>query len=398
MPLLLALAVAIIFLIVTHSKPAWGLGLVLALVPSYLIRGQVFSLPTTALEMAVFGFLVGFILTKPHWKKIKELGKMNWAIGTFLVAAVIATLVSPERTQALGQLKAFFIEPILIFYCAVLILQEEGNPRTVLKILFAASGILSLFGLLQYFTYIYLPIRFWGSGVEPERITSLFEYPNALALYLGPLLGLFGVLIFKGFKLFEEKWLDWAILASMALALLLTFSRGAWIAVTLTAVLVLLKNRAGKKAALGIVIVILLAFIISPVRHRIMTGTGDASSSAHADLLKAGINKVIDSPYTGNGLSGFRTTLTQAHFQGEILNSPHDIFLNFWLETGLLGLLSFCAIIFLAFEKSRGNRSPLSQAAIAFLLVVILHGLVDAPYFKNDLSILFWLAISLLYI
>jgi O-antigen ligase len=398
MPILFGLIVAIVSLVLTYRKPAWGLGGVLALLPSYLIRGEFFSIPTTALEMMIAGFLVGIILTKPNWSKIKELGRLHWAIGLFLLAAIISVFASPERAAALGQLKAFFVEPLLIFYCAILILQDIDSRRTVLKILFAAAGLLSLFGLLQYFTYIYLPIRFWGSGIEPERITSLFEYPNALALYLGPLLALFGTLLLKGYKLFEEKWLNWIIFASMAVALTLTFSRGAWLAVTITLVLMLLKNRAGKKAAGIILLLIFIGFVVPPIRQRLMTGTQDASTSAHAELLKAGIDKVSQSPYLGNGLYGFRTTLAENNFQGEILNYPHNIFLNFWLELGLLGLIGFCFIIFLAFEKSRHNHSPEAQAAIAFILVVLLHGLVDVPYFKNDLSILFWFAISLLYI
>ncbi len=33
---------------------------------------------------------------------------------------------------------------------------------------------------------------------------------------------------------------------------------------------------------------------------------------------------------------------------------------------------------------------------MAAMVVIVIHGLVDTPYFKNDLAILFWLIIGLL--
>jgi hypothetical protein len=44
------------------------------------------------------------------------------------------------------------------------------------------------------------------------------------------------------------------------------------------------------------------------------------------------------------------------------------------------------------------HPSILHLAAGMFLLAVIAHGLVDAPYFKNDLSVLFWFMVSIFYV
>ncbi|HEX9503907.1 MAG TPA: hypothetical protein VF974_06345, partial [Patescibacteria group bacterium] len=96
----------------------------------------------------------------------------------------------------------------------------------------------------------------------------------------------------------------------------------------------------------------------------------------------------------------FRTTQMQANYSGEILNYPHNIFLNFWLELGILGLISFAWIIFLAYKqykKSQG-QNPLAVAAGVYILIMLIHGLVDAPYFKNDLALLFWFMIAIFYL
>ena len=82
----------------------------------------------------------------------------------------------------------------------------------------------------------------------------------------------------------------------------------------------------------------------------------------------------------------------------ERLIYPHNLFLNFWTETGLVGLLSFAGILGYAFYlgyKIRKNNLIWGAGLITALAVFLIHGLVDVPYFKNDLAMLFWIIISI---
>lgn len=390
--------IALIFTWISFKKPVWALSAILALLPTYLIRLTIFGLPTTLLELLILAFLLGLAASKPDYKKLAGLGHLNWAIGLFMLSALVSVLVSPEKTRAIGQLKAFFVEPVLLFYSFILLFNEKQNLKLALRSVFFSSNIISLFGLFQYFTFFGLPIRFWGSGLEPLRIVSLFEYPNALALFLAPLIGLFFTLEIKNYLMFENKWISRTGLTLMSLALLLTFSRGAWLAVLITLSLLFVKELGLKRTVYLAATVVLIGLMLPEFRERLLAGVSDPSSQAHWDLMTIGVNKVFESPFLGNGLYGFRATLEQSNFAGEILNYPHNIFLNFWLEIGLMGLLAFGWIINLALHQQKKYLSVEALAASVFLLIVILHGLVDAPYFKNDLAILFWFAISLFYI
>ena len=390
--------VAALFTLLAFKKPAWAMAALLFLLPVYQIRFSVFGWPTTLLEILIAAFLAGLVANFPDYKKLKHLGRINWAIGLLVLAAGIATLISPEPMKALGQLKAFFIEPVLLFYAAVILFADRDNLKNSLRALFISSSLISLFGLIQYWTYLGLPIRFWGTGVEPERITSVFEYPNALALFLAPLFGLFLTLIYKKYQLFKQEWLEILGLLMMAGAIILTFSRGAWLALVIVCSVFFFKHYKARIVLTGLIVLALAALIITPVRLRILSGTTDSSSGAHLELMQIGTNQVLHEPFLGNGLYGFRTTLQQANFKGERLNYPHNIFLNFWLELGMLGILALGLIVFAVSEQQKKQASVEALAASVFLLVVILHGLVDVPYFKNDLSILFWFAISLFYL
>ena len=111
-----------------------------------------------------------------------------------------------------------------------------------------------------------------------------------------------------------------------------------------------------------------------------------------------------DHPIFGAGLSGYATVLGPYWnpYHPDRFTYPHNIVLSAWSETGLLGLIAFAWLMAAGFVRSlRGWRFGAPgwraiQLGVALALVaVFLHGLVDVPYWKNDLSLEFWVLISL---
>ena len=111
-------------------------------------------------------------------------------------------------------------------------------------------------------------------------------------------------------------------------------------------------------------------------------------------------------PVFGAGLSGFETRLgpfwNATHTDRFIY--PHNILLNFWVATGVLGVVAFAWLLLQAFRTSwAGWRSPardwapLHLGVFLALIGIVAHGLVDVPYFKNDLSLEFWVLLALTY-
>ena len=341
--------------------------------------------------------IVGFLFTTvarlkiKDLSKIKNLGHINYAVGLFVLAGIISTIVSPAYAKALGQLKAFIIEPVLMFYAIVLTIKTEEQLQKVLQFLFWSAVIISGFGIFQYYSFIHLPLRFWGNGAEVERITSFFDYPNALSLFLAPLIGLFATLWVNRYPLIKNRWVWLVGLLVMTIALLLTFSRGAWAALAVGLFLVLLQKFKAKKVIIPTIVLLVLLALVPGVRLRLGLGISDPSSSAHFDLMRAGIQQITHNPIFGNGLAGFATLKLGVEY-------PHNIILNFWVEMGLLGLVAFGWIIYLVFQQYKKRPQILTFAASIFLLILLIHGLVDVPYFKNDLSILFWFVVAIFYL
>jgi O-antigen ligase len=106
-------------------------------------------------------------------------------------------------------------------------------------------------------------------------------------------------------------------------------------------------------------------------------------------------------PVTGSGLAGFtRAYLPHTTCDAEPLTYPHMFVLNFWTETGLLGLVAISVFFAWWLRASvklcqRGHVwwGSVFAAVLAYWLV---HGVVDVPYFKNDLSMEWWALAALL--
>jgi len=79
---------------------------------------------------------------------------------------------------------------------------------------------------------------------------------------------------------------------------------------------------------------------------------------------------------------------------------PHNIFLAFWLQCGIFGLAGFLWLLIRFFKtgfklSAIGHRS-LVIGLMAVMVYILVHGLVDATYWKNDLSVIFWLTVVLI--
>jgi O-antigen ligase len=238
-------------------------------------------------------------------------------------------------------------------------------------------------------------MKYWGTGEEVMRVVSIFEHPNHLAFYLAPLIGFFSTLWLNRYQVIKNRWVFGTGILILMLTLFLTFSRGAWLALAIGLILIIIKHFGLKKTFAPLSLGIIILAFIPAIQNRL--NISDASSSSRLELMEAGLNKITENPIFGNGLFGFRTTLTDASFIGEIHNYPHNLYLALWLELGLLGLFAFAWIIKLVWEQYQKKPDVMHLAAISFILIVLIHGLVDTPYFKNDLSVLFWFMLSLFY-
>jgi O-antigen ligase len=145
-----------------------------------------------------------------------------------------------------------------------------------------------------------------------------------------------------------------------------------------------------------------LLLVIPATRQEIvnLAGFQAPSGQSRLALYQGSIDLLKQHPFAGTGLSGFGVafeSVRPAEYTEKLIY-PHNIFLNFWTETGLLGLLSVLWIIVVVARFSFHRQTDLvwRDAFTAAFLAILTHGLIDVPYFKNDLAVLTWMMLALL--
>lgn len=365
--------------------------------PLYLLRFRIGSLPTTGLELillttfATATVLFGIRIWKDGWR---DLGVFRLPVVLWTVAATIAVGVAPDLRVALGLWRAYILEPALLLpiLCAGLVQDSELRKRL------ATSGTILLIGLFVWAAIGFalnsgIPSPWDTASFLTRRATGPFPFPNALALVAAP---------FAGWLFAEGARRRQPLLIAGALAglgsAIIAKSVGGSLAIGSAILLFCLSHRPWRKAAIAIAASgILVVGAIPALRSKtIKTLTFDEwSGRVRVWMWQDTWRMLKDRPMLGAGFGGYPTVFRPYQSKPfiEIFQYPHQIILTLWSETGLFGLCAFATICgtWLVVAWKDPERRPLAFALVAILI----HGLVDVPYFKNDLAVQFWILAGL---
>lgn len=405
----------------SYFRPLWAMYAIAALLPTYLIRFSLFGLPLTWLEvMIIILFAVALWQKQIDWKKFRA-DCFFWPIIGVLAAATVAVFVSPDKIHALGAWKAYFVEPVLYYIVLLSLIKVRRNIEGLFWALGFSVIYIAISVAVQWVTHWGVPQAFMlPGGVGVDRSTSFYGYPNALGLYLGPIIVLYcGFLTYKNpdslllyFSNGARFWLKLLVIVSGLVCIWLAESEGAILAVIFCAWLMLFANK--KTRAWSLIIAGISAIIIvanSGLRELVISKLtlSDYSSTIRRLIWGETWEMLKNNWFFGVGLAGYPVAIVPYHAKWfEIFPYPHNILLNVWSELGILGILAFgfVAIRYIAMNVrnifsivwKKAEQLPFDKvASFVFLLIgleMIIHGLVDVPYFKNDLSVLFWIMIA----
>ncbi len=389
------------------------------LAPAYVIRFNFLGFPTDVLMMWIFFvWLVfyGWLIAKKRlgeFFRFKELldRKVSVWVGLFFLSGIIALLVEHPNRANLGQFIVLFLQPISLFFIAGFIFKQSPKTKSwLLATSYSLLAISGLYAILQYFTLIGLPVAWWGNSVEPKRALAFFVHPNFYALWCAPLLALllpdigtkiksWSAVNRKSLMVNRSSALAWLL---GAIGLLLSLSRSGWLGLS-AAIVVYVIIAADAKVrkiifALAVAAVLIVAAVPNLRWRVLLPFYGEKSADSRIELWDDGFKGIKQSPIFGIGLTGFAKEYATINIDPTLdpHNFPHNIFLDFWVETGLLGLISFVGLASLFIYRGLKNRGNLFALAVSlFLIALLAQGQVDNPYFKNDLALVFWMVLAL---
>lgn len=391
------------------AKDTYRVTLVLAVVtcalaPAYVIRWHIAFYPSTILEDAIIVTALAFAYESwrmgvwPSWRS-----PFTLPTAIFLVAGAISVIVAPDRRAALGIYRAYLIEPVIFFFVLANVVRTPKRAALVL----AGLGVAGVVVGIANSVVILNAARHHQLNLNTSAPVVIYQNANDIPLFLVPLIAVAGSFVLYS-KDRRERQVSAVFLVIALASTLLSLSRGGYLALAAVALGLALSHRRRWWLLTGAVAAAIVLVFIPPINHRIGIeldfSNGNNTLVGRFGLWSATIQMLQHHILFGGGLSGFGAALAPYWNANHIdrFIYPHNEVLTFWSETGLLGLAAFVWLMVTGFMQTwRGWRiqgsawRPVELGVLLALVAVVVHGLVDVPYFKNDLSFEFWVLVGL---
>lgn len=387
--------------------------------PLYLLRFQLFGIPFTLLEGFCYAVFVPVLIDifKDTFSGRLKYNSVYLFTDLLFIACVIGAAIVPKETMlldgstvyegrrvALGILKGFIFAPILYFISFIRTVTEWKYKELSLRAYLCGAFLLALWALYQGLT---------GDFITPDfRASGPFESANYLALYIGPACALSFVYLFRSVS--SEKGMIPSVLLFSALfaALVFSHSYGALIGV-FAAVLIFVLYSVKKfwkiAVSTGLLILFGLLFFLQSGTEKfdkLFEFTERSSSAVRIEVWQVAGNLVKEHPVLGIGLGQFEPLyqlnapeiLGHAPYEWVMLH-PHNLYLAFWLNAGLLGLAAFFGLVVFGlrnFVLASKEKKLFYIFGVVMLAVILVHGFFDVPFWKNDLAMIFFLGLGVL--
>lgn len=295
-----------------------------------------------------------------------------YPLALYGIASTVSALASPRRIHLFGEGMLWL--KMLIFPAALTLFRAVPRLRQLALYghAVAAAGI-GLIGLFQYFVLDRRDLE--------HRITGASTHVMTFSGLLLPMSLLLLILWFH-----ERK--PWQLVTGVivTLALLLTFTRSAWLGWIAAIVVVLLFTR--PRALVHVVPLLILGMALMPIDlFSRFVSTFDARQSSNLDrirMLQAGVEIIRDYPLLGVGPANVKEVypLYRTHDAPRFrIPHLHNNVVQIWAERGIVALVAYLLLLALFLrECAHGWRGP--NRAFAQAGVAIATGLACAGLFE----------------
>lgn len=347
-------------------------------------------------------------------------------VGLYWCVATLATAFSPVREEAIqGWLKLTLY--LLLFAMLARSLRSSLWRSVLIALYLHVATFVSVFGLRQWF-FGADALATWvdaeSSLAGTTRVYSYLGNPNLLGAYLIPAAVLSAAAFFS-WKSIPAKGLAVLMGVVNSICLVLTFSRGAWIGFVVAGFVFLLLlvhwfsplwSPLWRVWAVPAVIggtAAMLSFVVlavAPLRERVSSifiGREDSSNDFRLTVWHAVLHMIRDRPILGIGPGNDAFNKIYPFYQepGYTALSAYSVYLEIAVETGFIGLICFAALLITTFwlawkplMQLRYSRNPEGfwlMGAIAIMVGMLCHGLVDTVWYRPQISTLWWLMVAL---
>jgi putative inorganic carbon (hco3(-)) transporter len=322
----------------------------------------------------------------------------------------------PEgRGEALRVWRWLIVEPIIWFVLARHALSQGLTIQLLQQGLVITGAIVAGLGILQFVGVDLVPWlgskRAFSDNVVAtgniRRVASVYGHANNLGLFLERVwpFALVGVIGMRP----QLNW-RWVGVGVIALGIVFSFSRGAWMSIALATFLLAIWHVQQQRSLpiMRIVIGMLVIGIVLGFGTLLARGGSIGSIDARWLLWQESVTWLMQRPW-GLGLGQFYfyhnpeygRSIMDVSLIGtseQYASHPHNVVLDTWLNLGPVGLIALVGMLVHLVRRCvlHSGVNRVVWAAGVMLVATFAHGMVDQFWFVADLMYCFWLASTMI--
>lgn len=340
----------------------------------------------------------------------------TWVVLLLGSATMSLLWAVPEgRGEALRVWRWLIVEPIIWFVFARYALSHGLKVQVLQRSMIITGSIVAGLGILQFVGLDLVPWlgskRAFSDNVVAtgniRRVASVYGHANNLGLFLERIwpFVLVGVLGMRP----QLNW-RWVGTGVIALGIVFSFSRGAWMSVALATFLLAIWHVQQQRSLpmVRVVIGMLVVGVAVAVGALVSRGGSIGSIDARWLLWQESVTWLMQRPW-GLGLGQFYfyhnpeygRSIMDASLIGtseQYASHPHNVIIDTWLNLGPIGVVALVGMLVHLVRRSvlHSGINRVMRAAGVMLVAAFVHGMVDQFWFVADLMYCFWLAAVLI--
>lgn len=350
------------------------------------------------------------------FKTICKIFKNNLSFSLLFLLLVIgySILISVEPNISIKEVNKPILNGLLLFAVTFPIVLYKEKPTDIAKMVMIAFAIGLLVIMAKELVQYYLEYQ---QGIWPFTTTSQLihrEISYALLFFFPIILALWALKK-------QKSIINWLLLVAISLSFIFimlgTLARGAWVAIAINTLLILVINRQWLLILIGLISCTLLYVNTTQIltnqifskKFQYKLTNINSGNRFNNGTQGSALDLILEHPIKGYGYGNqlyhnVYNERVKEHPEWKFKKSigPHNVFLAFWFAGGILGLIGilyFCSsIIAQGIQLIRKNQGIIRQASLvllmSFLGVYVLRGLFENAYI-NQVGILVGLMLAL---
>ncbi|MFA5926099.1 MAG: O-antigen ligase family protein [Parcubacteria group bacterium] len=346
----------------------------------------------------------------------------TWLILIFLFFVILSVFFGEDSGKSYRKLMYFFTTVPFFFVAADLLLSGRFRQK-VAEAMVISGTMAAVLGVVQFclqfivglgaelkYTRAVAPF-FLGqslgklvennpswlvnvSGNTLMRAFGLFPDPHSFSVFVS-----LCFFVAVGYVASKEKrrFRGFAIfgLTVMLLAVLLSFSRGAYLGI-LGGIIFFLAAMLGKKNMLGKILIVLVFVILAMIisgqssflqRFSSSFNMREGSNAERIKNWKQAVEIIVSRPLTGVGIGNYASQIDPLAGERSSIYA-HDIFLDIAAETGIINGIVFALLILIPVFRFLKEKDVLGFGLGASLIYFLVHGIFDTPIWSPQVMVL----------